>query len=418
MATSTNIIEPLILSDEENDPNHIANWIERLEVGIELYLFDINDKLPEDNAVKAVKQEELRKNILIASLGKQAHKLLKSYCQPKKLTDFKYDELTNVLVDKLAPTSINYVNEQFKFNLIKQETMESLSVFMARIKDQATHCKFGAEYDNMVRNRFITGLRDSKIRSTLIDQSMTIKDGAITAEEILMKAIAKETANSSSVLMSGSSSAVVNKVASSKNSKNSRGMQKNPLSSNVNKRQDSSVIVCEKCTLRGHSKTECRTRCKYCKQQGHIVKFCKKAKKKSTHKHQDSRHVDTFTSESDDSDTEHDFGYTAESETAVYKVTRTQRGGKFYDKTCIDSDNFTRSSKNIIKQPVLPNVNRQANVSNKCTDNKVDNLVNVCQQSAKLLDSKADLCETSLLNDINSIITNKSKPFFEVSFEW
>ena len=254
MATSTNIMEPLILSGEENDPNHVANWIEYLKVGIELYLFDINDKLPEDNTEKATKQEELRKNILIASLGKQAHKLLKSYCQPKKLTDFKYDELTNVLVDKLAPTSINYVNEQFKFNLIKQETMESLSVFMARIKDQATHCKFGAKYDNMVRNRFITGLRDSKTRSTLIDQSMTIKDGTITAEDILMKAIAKETVNSSSMLMSGSSSAGVNKVASSKYNKNSRGMQKNPSSSNVNKRKDGSVIVCEQCTLKGHSK--------------------------------------------------------------------------------------------------------------------------------------------------------------------
>ncbi len=69
MATSTNIIEPLILSGEENDPNHVSNWMERLEVGIELYLFDMNDKLPEDNAEKMTKQEELRKKHFDSKLG-------------------------------------------------------------------------------------------------------------------------------------------------------------------------------------------------------------------------------------------------------------------------------------------------------------------------------------------------------------
>ncbi len=70
---------------------------------------------------------------------------------------------------------------------------------------------------------------------------------------------------------------------------------------------------------------------------------------------------------------------------------------------------------NNIEQQVLPEVTRQVIVSNECTDNsKVDNLDEVCQQSANLLDSKADINETSLLNDINTIITSKSKPFLKL----
>ena len=123
-----NLIEPLII--EEWDPHQIANWLERLEVSLDLYLFDISDKLTADATEKAEKMEALSNNILISSIGPHTHKLLKSYCQPKKLTDFKFEELKKVLVDELSPTTINYVNEQFKFKLLKQEATEPLSRFI------------------------------------------------------------------------------------------------------------------------------------------------------------------------------------------------------------------------------------------------------------------------------------------------
>ena len=178
-------MEPLCLDDR--DQNQALNWLERLDAHIELYLFDVTDKLPTVEADKTKKVEELSKSILISSIGAHTHKLLKSYCQPNyDLSKFTYEQLKKVLTDKLAPTTINYVNEQFKFNLLKQEATESLSRWMARIKDKATHCKFGNEYDNMVRNRFITGLRDNKIRTGLIDQAISVKEGeTISAEELL-----------------------------------------------------------------------------------------------------------------------------------------------------------------------------------------------------------------------------------------
>ena len=85
-------MEPLCLT-EDRDPNQIINWLERFEANLDIYLFDISEKLPTDAAQKTAKVEALSRNILIASVGPHTHKLLKSYCQPKTLAEHKYKEL-------------------------------------------------------------------------------------------------------------------------------------------------------------------------------------------------------------------------------------------------------------------------------------------------------------------------------------
>ena len=62
------------------------------------------------------------------------------------------------LLTKLAPP-VNAASEQYKFSLCKEEESESLSAFLARIKDT-----FGDQFQNMVRNIFICGIRSSGIR--------------------------------------------------------------------------------------------------------------------------------------------------------------------------------------------------------------------------------------------------------------
>ena len=44
MATRSGFLEPLNL--EDMDQNQVSNWLERLDAHIELYLFDVTDKLP------------------------------------------------------------------------------------------------------------------------------------------------------------------------------------------------------------------------------------------------------------------------------------------------------------------------------------------------------------------------------------
>ena len=117
---ATRIVEFLILDD---DPNTVENWLERLDEGIELSIFEQSDKLPRDEDEKAAKIDELKRRYLTSCLGPASYKLLKSYCQPAKLSELSYTELRKLMLEKLSPKT-NPVNEQYKFNIMKQEASE------------------------------------------------------------------------------------------------------------------------------------------------------------------------------------------------------------------------------------------------------------------------------------------------------
>ena len=194
---ATRIVEFLILDD---NPYTVENWLERLEDRVELAVFEQSDKLPTDEAEKTAKMEYLKRRYLTSSLGPASYKLLKLYCQPAKISEISYADIKKLMIEKLSPKT-NPANEQYKFNIMKQEASENLTMFMARIKEAATTCEFGDQYDNMVRNRFITGLRDCKIRTSLISDAASATDQAgITADKILEKATAKESENQSNRL--------------------------------------------------------------------------------------------------------------------------------------------------------------------------------------------------------------------------
>ena len=288
---ATRIIENLILDDD----NHtVENWLERLEQAIDIAILNAEDKLPTDADQKAVRINELKRSYLLSSLGPSSYKLLKSYCTPEKPNEKTYDQLVQLLQRKLAPKT-NIVSEQYGFNLLKQEASETITLFMARVKEKATRCGFANQYDSMVRNRFICGLRNEKIRTSLLSDC---KDDT-TSDAVLDKALTKEQANQSNTSMNS-----VNYVRPTSSNKQSSKQIQNKTSQSHNKpRGAKNNVVCEQCTLKGHSKSECRTRCKYCKTVGHIVKQCAKAKRKRSSQH----HVETEQREDGDEDTHYVF---------------------------------------------------------------------------------------------------------------
>ena len=74
---------------------------------------------------------------------------MKSLSWPDHVRDKSYEDLKRLLQTKLAPP-VNTASEQYKFSLCKQEESESLSAFLARIKDKASLCAFGDQFQNMV----------------------------------------------------------------------------------------------------------------------------------------------------------------------------------------------------------------------------------------------------------------------------
>ena len=82
---------------------------------------------------------------LLANTGAAGYPMLTSYCAPNTKP---YDTLVST---KACPNL---------FANMKQETVETLCMFMARLKDKAKNCGCDAFYDHMVKDRFLYGIRN------------------------------------------------------------------------------------------------------------------------------------------------------------------------------------------------------------------------------------------------------------------
>ena len=172
MATRTfSLIEELNIEQTES-------WLERLDETITVTEpADVTDR-------KKVA-------ILLSSIGNTGYNLLKAWCGVIKLNAKKYDELVKLLKDHLCPKPPK-TSERFKFYQIKQQSGESLSLYLARIREAATHCEFGDAYDEMISDKFVGGLLNAKTRNSLLNE-----DKLATAQ-VFDTATAKEAAESSS----------------------------------------------------------------------------------------------------------------------------------------------------------------------------------------------------------------------------
>ena len=141
----------------------------------------------------------LNKNYILASIGAVGFKFLRSYCSPNEPSTQTFDQLITVLRNNLA-LETNAISEQYQYSMLRQETGESLSSYLSRVKHGASTCDFEAKYDQMVRNQFIYGLRDSKIRTSLLSC-----ENNQTSQQIFKKSINKDRANTSNIEMQGSS---------------------------------------------------------------------------------------------------------------------------------------------------------------------------------------------------------------------
>ena len=246
----------MIVNDNSQDVHY---WIERFEHKTDLLIFESSAKLPDDETKRDQAVERLKRMCLLSSVGKDGYKLLKSLSWPDRVRDKSYEDLKRLLQTKLAPP-VNTASEQYKFSLCKQQESESLSAFLARIKDKASLCAFGDQFQNMVRNRFICGIRASGIRMQLLSSC----EETTTVDRIFELAVMKEQANLDNNVM-----ATVNVVDRQRQNFKPRGNHFNQTNKNY---------------PRSKTKPQYKIICQYCKRPGHFVKDCwKLARKEKSH---------------------------------------------------------------------------------------------------------------------------------------
>lgn len=109
-----------------------------------------------------------RRAILLTTLDESVYRTLRDVSHPQLLKDMSFDALMALLRRQyVACTSL--FRERYAFYAASQQRNETMSAWLARVKELSRNCKFGADYELVVRDRFVSGLESAAILERLCE---------------------------------------------------------------------------------------------------------------------------------------------------------------------------------------------------------------------------------------------------------
>ena len=118
-------------------------------------------------------EEESQINALIYAMGDKADDILNSF--KLSTTQLKQYHTVKTKFDEHFVVCRNVIFERAKFNRRRQEEGETVDSFVTALHALAEHGAFGTLQDELIRNRIIVGLLDSKLAEKLqLDPELTL----------------------------------------------------------------------------------------------------------------------------------------------------------------------------------------------------------------------------------------------------
>lgn len=148
-------------------------FTERLE-----QFFEINDVA-----------EEKKRALLITSISDDVYKTLRDVCHPVLPKNKTFDELIELL-NKQFVVKTSVLRERVQFYNAKQSKDESIANWFAKIKKLSVDCKFGDRFDEILLDRFISGLKSGPILDRLCEED----EDKLTLQNAVEIAITRESA--------------------------------------------------------------------------------------------------------------------------------------------------------------------------------------------------------------------------------
>ena len=193
-----------------------------------------------------------RAQILLSIIGSFAFKQIMNF-REGNLLESTYDQLKEVLVSRFAAKQ-TVLYERVKFRSVKQ-TNESITEYIAKIKDLAARCKYpGAHFEDILLEKFASSIKNDKIVDALVS------DESMTWEKAVKLAVVMEARD---VGKSGRSVVDVDLVKN--------------------------VTPCFRCGRTNHTQDKCKFKsysCSNCKQMGHLKVMCKSTSSQMNHSNQ------------------------------------------------------------------------------------------------------------------------------------
>lgn len=202
-------------------------------------------------------------SVFLATIGPAAFRTIGNLVAPRKPSEESYARLTKVMSDFYNPSPLVTV-QRYKFYSRFRQPEESVSTFVAELRNLAKDCDFGTALEDNLRDRLVCGVADSIIQKRLLaEPNLTFKKAFDIAQS--QESAAKNVAT----LSQGGS---VHKLTLT-----------------------SSTAPCYRCGRKGHAQQDCKFKtatCHHCGKTGHIRPVCHtlKSSRSSDSSRRDSSH--------------------------------------------------------------------------------------------------------------------------------
>lgn len=252
------------------------------------------DRIDQFFVVNDIKDDK-KTAMFITLSGEVMYDILKSLTYPKKPSTVAYKDILELLQEHFTPKS-NKRAERYKFYKAIQETGETLSDFIVRLKSLSQTCKFGdfldtetgagvgkfklKILDEALTDKFINGIRNEKIKQLLFNTD------TLDFEKCCQKALQHEMIEKESKSNTAQASVNAVRTENRSRSKSRTNYQSNSQTANYKKQwrersqsQSSrkNTHGCRRCG-RTHDEKSCpahQWKCYTCNKLGHISTMCR-----------------------------------------------------------------------------------------------------------------------------------------------
>ncbi|KAK0146771.1 hypothetical protein N1851_013888 [Merluccius polli] len=201
--------------------------------------------------------------ILLSSVGSRTYSLMRNLLSPNKPGEKSYEDLTALLQSHYNPKPSEIV-QRFKFNSRVRATTETVTEYVAVLRELAQHCNYGDKLKEMLRDRLVCGVADDRMQRRLLAEP------ELTFERALKVALAMETATRDvRDLQLKTLDGTVSKAAPQ--------LLVHNVESNHKGQGKATPLTCYRCGGE-HMAKDCRfinEKCHACGKKGHVKRVCK-----------------------------------------------------------------------------------------------------------------------------------------------
>lgn len=116
--------------------------------------------------------------LFLTLMGEEGYKLVRNLCFPQKPRDKSLNELVTLIKGNLNPKP-NTIAERYKFKKRTQRSNESITMFLAELKQLSLYCDFGDTLNNNFRDQFVLGVNNERFQRRLLAERLLSFEKAI-----------------------------------------------------------------------------------------------------------------------------------------------------------------------------------------------------------------------------------------------